>query len=558
MKTRKLSILLTVLLLLLLCILPVCAEGDHVEDACVEQEAGAIAASIDEAEPTADDTGITITAPAGSTISFGTKASYSGHQFATAVEYISNDAGVRAVYDLPNEAAFYRVQHPDGVTYWNFIKSNELAAGSVYNVTAEMLHIGDTGEDAFTSSTVYHNFEKNSFDVADIYLNINAKGYLNLEVGSTKKLNAVRNWQAIESYMNAEIAVPDVHYQVIDVNGDPSDVVTIVPDSNKSMEAVMTANKAGTAIVLVTYDAMTDVTGQGGERFSAIWPENTGVFVVTVGASDSSGIETNMTINEGLNTVSGKLSVDALDAEHDVLYYLEDEGTSYSFIPESGCTVKVLRPMLNASSMTYAGGFTDIGVTTDENGEVIISNLTTGTTIVKITKGDLTTYQLIRAKQASVSMEDAEGNPVELGGTVVAGTELYITYNGIYNLTEKLSGIYNFTPRLFYVEEDGNVIYSAASAGMGTYNFGSSQKLRTFTYKISDFTESGILTLDGGIATSAYGQPAGGHRGKENAGADLSASYREAQLGRLPTVTLNVQGREDLIECSIRATDGMK
>lgn len=50
----------------------------------------------------------------------------------------------------------------------------------------------------------------------------------------------------------------------------------------------MTANRPGTAIVQVTYDAMTFAQGMGGKDFSAIWPEFTGVFVVSVGADGSS------------------------------------------------------------------------------------------------------------------------------------------------------------------------------------------------------------------------------------------------------------------------------
>lgn len=41
-----------------------------------------------------------------------------------------------------------------------------------------------------------------------------------------------------------------------------------------------------------------------------------------------------------------------------------------------------------------------------------------------------------------------------------------------------------------------------------------------------------------------------------SANADLSAMYRTANLGSLPTVTLNVEGRDDLVSCEISANDG--
>ena len=521
------------------------------EPAEEEPQGNAAESNLNEMMAVQNGQTFTIHAPAGSVVSFGTNASYSQHKFKEALSVESTEEGITAVFELPvNTEVFYRVQNPNGVTYWNFGKWNSSAE---ITVTEEELYIGST---EFTKDSIYR-LEKNKCDVADIYLNINEKGCLPLQVGETKEINAVRNWQAIESFMNAKIAVPDVHYQVIDVNGNPSDVITITPNENKSMNATLTANHEGTAIVLVTYDAMIHMQAQGGgTQFSAIWPENTGVFVVTVG-EDGSKIATNMTINEGLNTESGKLAVDALDAEHDVLYYLSDEGASYSFTPENGCEVTVMRPTLTPNAMTYSGGFTSAGVMVDSAGKVTINKLMHGTNIVKITKDGVSTYQLIRAKKAEVIITDSEGNSVEIGGNVDAGTTLKITYNGIYNPAEKLSGIYNFTARLFYVDENGNVTYSADKASAGSYNFASNAVQRTFTYKVSALYESGTLVLKGGIGISAYGQPVGGHRGKKDAGQDFNASYREALLGRLPDITLNVVGKDDMVNCEIRATDGI-
>lgn len=139
----------------------------------------------------------------------------------------------------------------------------------------------------------FYHFENNVYDRAGIYLNINTKGYKNMAVGETFELNSFRNWFAIESFMNAKVALPEMHYQVIDVNGNASDVVTITPNALNSNVAVMEAKHEGTAIVLVTYDAMTHMAGQtstASHRFSAIWPELTGVFVVNVGADGAPSI----------------------------------------------------------------------------------------------------------------------------------------------------------------------------------------------------------------------------------------------------------------------------
>ena len=95
-----------------------------------------------------------------------------------------------ASFRLPETGSqqFLRAQHPDGVTYWTFGK--------------------------FTGN---------------IYLNINRQGYLNMDAGQTYELNVLRNWQAIESFMNSQIALPDAHYRVLSLDGGDSDVVTITP-----------------------------------------------------------------------------------------------------------------------------------------------------------------------------------------------------------------------------------------------------------------------------------------------------------------------------------------
>lgn len=201
---------------------------------------------------------------------------------------------------------FYRVQHEDGVTYWNYAS---WGAESTVTVSAQDLYLDDTD---FTPATIYR-YEQNVYDLADIYVNVNEKGYMDLDVGETYELNVFRNWMSVESFINSKVGLPDMHYQVIDPEGNPSDVLTIAPNEKNSSVATVTANREGTAIILVTYDAMTHMQGMSNtasKRFSAIWPENTGVIVVTVGA-DGSAIQTNMTINEGMNAAIEKLAEDA-------------------------------------------------------------------------------------------------------------------------------------------------------------------------------------------------------------------------------------------------------
>ena len=88
--------------------------------------------------------------------------------------------------------------------------------------------------------------------------------------------------------------------------------------------------------MLVTYDAMIHKQGQSStasKEFSAIWPECTGVFVVTVG-SDGTGIETNMTLDR-MDAAITKDEQRILDAEHDILFYLGNEGASIALSPKA-------------------------------------------------------------------------------------------------------------------------------------------------------------------------------------------------------------------------------
>ena len=86
---------------------------------------------------------------------------------------------------------FVRVQNPDGVTYWDF---NKWTADQDIVVTRADLHM----DDDFNKDTV-SRFDKNTYDLGNVYLNINSKGYMNMNAGDTYELDVFRNWQAIEA-----------------------------------------------------------------------------------------------------------------------------------------------------------------------------------------------------------------------------------------------------------------------------------------------------------------------------------------------------------------------
>lgn len=479
---------------------------------------------------------VTVTAPKGSTIDAGTLAKYYVFSFLEPFARSVED-GTATFHLDKNTDYFYRVRHPEGATYWNYIRLN---ADAAYTVTDEDL--GLTGD--FSKDTIYH-FENNIYDRAGIYLNINTKGYKNMAVGDTFELNSFRNWFAIESFMNAKVALPEMHYQVIDVNGNASDVVTITPNALNSNVAVMEAKHEGTAIVLVTYDAMTHMVGQtstASHRFSAIWPELTGVFVVNVGA-DGSAIQTNMNLDR-MDAVIEKDEARQLDAEHDILFYTGTEGASYSFKPEAGCTVSVLRPTVTAASMTYSGGFTANGVTTAEDGTVTVSGLITGRNIIKVTKGGLSTYQVVTARGVSYKFVNAEGTELtqEELAAIKPGDSVTIQFSNLISPKEKLSGAYNFNFSLYMQGPDGTFFKSDPGGNFGVYDFSGNPERQKLTVTIPKFWAEKTYTLSGAIKQAGWpGVPT--HRGityavGTNPGFD--APKTAGILSRLPEITIPV------------------
>ncbi len=479
---------------------------------------------------------VTVTAPKGSTIDAGTLAKYYVFSFLEPFARSVED-GTATFHLDKNTDYFYRVRHPQGATYWNYVR---LSADAAYTVTEEDL--GLSGD--FNKSTIYH-FENNIYDRAGIYLNINTKGYKNMAVGDTFELNSFRNWFAIESFMNAKVALPEMHYQVIDVNGNASDVVTITPNALNSNVAVMEAKHEGTAIVLVTYDAMTHMVGQTSttsHRFSAIWPELTGVFVVNVGA-DGSAIQTNMNLDR-MDAVIEKDEARQLDAEHDILFYTGTEGASYSFKPEAGCTVSVLRPTVTAASMTYSGGFTNTGVTTAEDGTVTVSGLITGRNIIKVTKGGLSTYQVVTARGVNYKFVNAEGTELtqEELAAIKPGDSVTIQFSNLISPKEKLSGAYNFNFSLYMQGPDGTFFKSDPGGNFGVYDFSGNPERQKLTVTIPKFWAEETYTLSGAIKQAGWpGVPT--HRGityavGTNPGFD--APKTAGILSRLPEITIPV------------------
>lgn len=504
---------------------------------------------------------VEFTVPEGTELRVGTLSTYYIYKDEAGIKIDSKDAGYDTYkYNLGSGITYYyRVTGGEGVTYWNWFSTTTDAE---YKVTAEDMYIGDS---TYGPGTVVHDMSANSSDVADIYMTSNEKGYIAMQKGDKYHLECFRNWQAIEGIMNAKSAEPDYHYTVIDENGNPSsDVISVVPGEHSEI-AEIEAKSEGTAILLVTYDAEINKPGMGGSFFSAIWPENTGVVVFTVG-NDGSDIQTNMTLNAGRNTETAKTAVDNLDAQIDVLYYLEGAaGAEYTFTPEDGVAVSVLHPQITGNKLTYSG-FTTADVKKNDDGSYTVSGLTEGSNIIKVTKDGVSTYQVVRAKEVPVSYtyKNADGDEIS-ADELRAGDTIEVSYgkrtedgkkayDGLYIPANKLAGIYNMAGTIKLSDGEGNEFSGASNQ----YAFASYPAAQTVTVKIPQYFAGDEYTLSGVLYEGGFGSPYGSHREVRHATGkpvQMAASVRVAYLGSLPDMSFKL-AKTDFVQVKLDVVDG--
>ena len=514
-----------------------------------------------------------ITVPADAKVYLGRK-DYSGYNYKLFTELTAvctkdnGDGTTTYYYDLAKDSTCtYRISGDDYVTYTGTFKKT---AGGSLAVTKEQLQPAGKNK-----NTVDHDVKSNNgYNVADIYLNINAKGYLKLDkAGDTYQLVNLRNWEAVDTTTNNYFIEPDYHYTVINEDGTAgSDVVTV--DEN----GLLTANKNGTAIVLVTYDAFTNASAVGGPFFGAIWPENTGVFVVSVGAEDS-GIETGMTLNTDLNNPNqGKDCGDAIDAEHDVIYFVDEingektgEQGEYTFAPKTaGCAVAVANPTVT-DKMSFSG-FEAVNANTDGSYTV---PLTEGRNIVKITKDGKAEYQVITAKAVSITVNNGEA--------VQPGDKVTVKFDTVYHPVNKLAGLYNFSAYIVYADVDGYDGQMVGSKG-SQYNFASNANAQTVTNLVQagagmgawgsagvkagaeltvpeDYNSDTFTIANGAIFYAGWGDYAGNHRGislESGKNPNLNAGSPYAYMGQLPDIEIPITVTDAELDSIALTTDGVK
>jgi hypothetical protein len=481
-----------------------------------------------------------ITVPAGANLFLGTKTAHFVRFKEVAPESIT-DGGTVYNFRLADMQQYsYRVTQEGKLTQVGlFTMSGD-------ETKRPQLVFTDADMEAKAPKFIDHDVASNEgYNVSDIFLNINPAGHLRLaSVGETYDILPLRNWELTNTITANYFIEPDYHFTVVNLNGQEENSVVKVEDE------VLTAVGEGTAIVLVTYDAIhldyydgaTKRTFTGGSDWSAIWPENTGVFVVTVG-EEATGIIPNMIINKDYltqaNGVDTKLSMENVDAEFDVLYYLDtEEGFDYTFTPEGVVSVTLARPVIGTNMATYTG-FSDEGVTRNIDGSYTL-RLTEGRNIVRLMNAlGQSVYQVMTAKSCHRDILVGE----EVVTSVKCGDEVTVQYSGLYHPAGKLAGIHNF---------NGFVAYKQASEGItvtngkgNQYKMASTATAQAVTFTVPEGWEPSTIELtDGVMCISGWGDPVGNHRATSKTtgrAPNFTAIQQNAVFGRVPAVVLYVE-----------------
>jgi chitodextrinase len=400
---------------------------------------------------------------------------------------------------------------------------------------------------------------------SDVYLNINAAGRLRMAKDSSFYLMNIRVWQAIDDDVSNYFMEPDFHHYITNEQGvEDSSVVAILPDGT------IKAKKAGTAIVRVTYDAMmcshtANVGSNGSAFFGALWPENTGVFVVTVSdepTAPATGIAPNMTIGELWNSGGTDRDSTFIDAEHDVLYYeASTGGFGYTFKPAGVASVTLAQPALSDATLSY-GGFSANGVTAHPDGSYTV-RLVHGRNIVKLTNAaGASEYQVISAKPVTwtVSGQSDKANKlfrpgdtisVRFGAPTAPGGKGY----PLYHPANKLSGVYNMSAGIQYL---GYPTDFPLILGPGQYTFAS----RAQSYQIiipRGYTGEEIALTNGVIKVQGFGSSYGDHRKitkKNGVSSNLNAIVRTAYCGSIPSIYFRLTDTPSAPEAIVATPDG--
>lgn len=419
---------------------------------------------------------------------------------------------------------------------------------------SQVIEFTENDYTAYNPKQVNHDPTSNQgYETGNIFVNINERGHLTMNIGDTFDAHAMRSWELTNTQVDNYFFEPDFHYTIIDVDGNPSKgVIEISSDDTTSSWRTIKAIGKGTAIVLVTYDAISVTRDgkttpfMGGQYWGAIWPENTAAYVVTVGEGMPS-INANLTVNTEYNTgedgtIVSKLAGENVDAEHDVFYYLDTEsGYQYTFKPEGVKSVTIAYPEIGENSAFYSG-FGSEGVSANSDGSYSLL-LKYGRNIVRLTDAEgKSLYQIMNAKPCHREISNLTHTDSEI---FYPGDQVKIQYTGLHHPANKLAGVYNMSA---YVTYNGTPNGTSLILGAGQYTFGSAPAAQAIELTIPEDYDTenntAYILKDGVIQVSGFGDPIGAHRYISKVAGrspNFTAVALKSYWGAIPEIRLNLK-----------------
>lgn len=493
---------------------------------------------------------ITVSVPEDAEIQLATKKShFVDFILSEPIETETKNGNKILKYRVPENTEYnYRTWREGGLTYGGYFTTNTDATKLPdLTFTNEMYA-------AHSPNAINHDVQSNrGYETGDIFVNVNERGHKLMNIGDTFKAHAMRTWELTDNSTNNYFIEPDFHYTVVGLDGKPSTGIIEISQKPGSAWANIKAVGSGTAIVLVTYDAINlnkfsgkdKIEYMGGEFWGAIWPENTGAYVISVGEGESA-VKPEMLINEKYNKEALKNAGKYVDAEHDIFYYLDTEnGAAYTFTPQNAENVTIAYPAIGEQTATYSGFGAD-GVTKNADGSYTLL-LKQGRNIVRLTDASgKSVYQILTAKPCHREILNAsrEGSKI-----FQPGDEIKIQYSGLFHPANKLAGIYNMSA---YVTYNGTPNGTSLILGSGQYTFGSAASAQAVTITIPEdhdvSTSPNIVMTEGVIQVNGYGDPIGNHRVIDpvaGRNANFTAIAHKTYFGALPDVSIPLTVRRD-------------
>lgn len=460
----------------------------------------------------------------------------------------TSNGGKTYNFTLANGQVYnYRTWKPGGLSHGGYFSMNTNDPSK-----CPVINFSEADYAKADPKAINHSPQSNNgYETGDILLNINPQHHLKLNnIGDEFLVHGMRMWELTDNSTNNYFFEPDFHYTILDTNFMPcSNIIDIDnADTNTSAWSSIKAKAPGTAIVLVTYDGINlnyynnaeKRDYLGGEYWGAIWPENTGVFVVSV-AEEPSSVVPNMTVNEEYNMDALRLAGNNVDAEHDVFYYLDTEvGYYFTFKPDGVASIEIASPQISENKAQYTGFTSDGVVKNDDDSYTLL--LKEGRNIVRMTDASgHSVYQVLRAKPCHREITNQTRPESKI---FQPGDQVKIQYSGLFHPANKIAGIYNMSA---YVTYNGTPNGSSLILGSGQYTFGSAASAQAVTVEIpADYnvSEHPQLIMDQGvIQVNGYGDPIGNHRNTSSTAGrspNFTAVPHKTYFGAIPDIKIDI------------------